>query len=515
MPHASLSRRQMLAGSGACLVTTAMAPSLLAAAPVEFFVSPSGSDTPGHGSKSRPFQSLAYAAAQVTMPGSTIHLAPGSYAVSAPIAVASGVSVIGAGADQTILTGAHDGPLLDLDGGAGGQTLSGFKIDGSEKKLTYGINIGRSDVKVRKIAAEKTLAAAIHIGGGDVLTGIQISECNLKNCAHFDGGQHTGSIWMWNLESCEFFDNSIFETDGYGIKAVGSDGDMRRCKIYRNNIEINLEHVIKGWAPFGIEIWNVAERVLIYENKIKGGISLTGEGRKEGADRTVIMYDNLLDLRGKDSVGFEIHNNTDAEFYRNVVVHPNGAGGFLVMDGPGDKVGNYRPPDSNLHIHHNAIVGDPDMSRRDHTGHVGIWFDITRSCKDVFIYNNVFYGTTTGVDFTLGKIENIHIVNNIFIGWQYVLGFGEGTAGGLVLKNNVFWKDADIMAETKAKVPADAQISGNFVNQDPGLLLKGDELSLAYFAPASKSSFVVGKGIDLGSPINEKTYNIGPIGLSG
>jgi hypothetical protein len=510
MPHVSLTRRQMLAGTGACLVGTALHASSPTTAPTEFFVSPTGSDTPGHGTKSRPFQSLTYAAAQISAPGSTIRLAPGNYAVSGTIPIASGVSVIGTGADQTILTGSHDGPLLDLDGGKGDQTLSGFKIDGREKKLTYGINIGRSDVKVHRIAAENTLAAAIHIGGGDVLTGIQISECNLKNCAHFDGAQHTGSIWMWNLESCDFFDNTIYETDGYGIKAVGSDGDMRRCKVYRNNIEINLAHEIKGWAPFGIEIWNVAERVLIYENKIKGGISLTGEGRKEGADRTVIMHDNLLDLRGKDSVGFEIHNNTDAEFYRNVVVHPNGAGGFLVMDSPN---GLDRPADSNLHIHHNVIIGDPDMSRRDNVGHVGIWFYITRTCKDVFIYNNVFYGTTTGVDFTLGKIENVRVINNIFMGWQQVLRFGDGTASGLVVKNNVFWKDADIMADAKAKIPADAQISGNFVDQNPGLLLKGEELSLEYFAPASKSSFVLGKGIDVGSPVKEKTPNIGPMDL--
>lgn len=107
--------------------------------PDKIYVSESGSDTEGDGSKLHPYRSMTYALTQAVSQMSVV-VRPGTYDLSSgeefPISVPSGVTVTGAGSDSTFVTG---------PGGSNDQQGAVFYLNGAAITLEK-LNISTTSV---------------------------------------------------------------------------------------------------------------------------------------------------------------------------------------------------------------------------------------------------------------------------------------------------------------------------------------------------------------------------------
>src|SRR5688572_14125064 len=123
-----------------------------------YYVSTSGNDAGGNGSSASPWRTLAFAVTKVAAnQGHVIKLSAGTFVESKQFNVPPGVSVEGAGIDQTIIKAASsfyfypadpgfatEKFLIALSSGSatnGNQSLKNFTVDGDAKKLHGGIYV--------------------------------------------------------------------------------------------------------------------------------------------------------------------------------------------------------------------------------------------------------------------------------------------------------------------------------------------------------------------------------------
>ncbi|HWA34853.1 MAG TPA: DUF1565 domain-containing protein, partial [Cyclobacteriaceae bacterium] len=145
-----------------------------------YYVSTLGSDL-NDGSAARPWRTLKYAVTRAAS-GYTIQLAAGTYVEYGQVVVPTGVSIAGAGIDQTIIriasafyyhptspSYASDKFLLNLSSGsatAGNQSLTKFTIDGDSKQLHGGIFVrNRNNVTIGSVKVKNTNYTGIWLWG--------------------------------------------------------------------------------------------------------------------------------------------------------------------------------------------------------------------------------------------------------------------------------------------------------------------------------------------------------------
>src|SRR5688572_15730241 len=133
-----------------------------------FFISPSGNDQSGNGSREKPWRSISFALK--TIPHhqvNTLQILAGTYIESGPLAIPSSLSIVGAGVDLTTIKAASsfyyhpDQPgsspekfLISLIDGdpAHTQKLTNFAVDGSARQVHGGIYIeNRDHVKIEQV----------------------------------------------------------------------------------------------------------------------------------------------------------------------------------------------------------------------------------------------------------------------------------------------------------------------------------------------------------------------------
>lgn len=138
---------------------------------------------PGDGSRTRPFPSLAPAAA-VAAPGDCIALAAGRYD---PASLSGGVSLLGTGTDHVTIAG--DTPL-SVKGGSGG-LLRGFALATDEAALSIA---GTTDLRVEQVAVSSARGSGIDARGvaGLAVTGVQIQQ--VRSAAGPDGPYGIGIL---------------------------------------------------------------------------------------------------------------------------------------------------------------------------------------------------------------------------------------------------------------------------------------------------------------------------------
>jgi parallel beta-helix repeat protein len=388
-----------------------------------FHVSVAGSDD-GNGSATNPWRTLGHAVSKVPAnQGFIIVLSEGTFVENAMIEIPNGVSVVGAGIDKTILKAASSLyyypsypsyarhkiliNLHDYNQSNGNQTLSGFTIDGDDKKLHGGIFVRkRNNVIIENVKVQRTNFTGIWLW--DVKNS-KVKNTEIINSSWGSTWYCAGALSLGNIENVEIDGVQINEGRGYGIKAIGPTGgnNIINLKIHDSRVSVHPYGLWNnGQAPnIAIELWDVVMvGSEIYNTYVDNTISLvTHRTTASTGIQTIRVHHNRLDMitRAKGAgYGMELCIH-DAEVDNNY---------FL---GGNHGIVNWDHVVKNWSIHHNTFFAleckyPGDMVRSQWSG-----------LHNVKLYNNVveFTGTTTMnvVGLYGGASDNLDISNNLFI----------------------------------------------------------------------------------------------------
>ncbi len=317
------------------------------------YVSVSGSDETGDGTRASPWKTPGHAAA-AAHPGETIHLDAGTYHIDFPIELPPGVSLEGAG-ESTILTsctlteemGGRNAILrlvspVGEDGAKtnGNQHVSHIQFDGAAT-ATQAIEIqNRCNVAVH----DCVIVNFVHVGvgwratdiGDDVpsaefVTGGRFYNNCMKDNSYY-GPDAWGSIYgrgalfCGGLQDFEVYGNTIIEDCRTGLEGVRGvpikfwyyTGWMLDCRIHDNVIQRlgspTFSSDEAGWA-FAIESIHQSG-IEIYNNDIIGAVDLN-DGRCGiyggcSCDYAAWIHDNRFtpDPNPKQAFGNAIYEET-------------------------------------------------------------------------------------------------------------------------------------------------------------------------------------------------------------
>lgn len=245
-----------------------------AATPINYYVSPNGSDS-AVGSKAAPFKTLARAARAVTRPGTTVWVAPGSYAGGIKT-TASGTAAARIYWVSTTKWGARIVPPVNStnnsawDNRGNFVSIIGFDVDGSKirtgTKWVHGIYTGGSYsvIKGNRVHHLATTIACNSFGGsaigvdsyykgvkGDVIGNV-VHDIGPKGCRYVQGIYHSTSgtiknnivyrigsaaIHLWHDASNVQIVNNTVTSSAFGIIVGG--GDYYFSKAGANNIHVH------------------------------------------------------------------------------------------------------------------------------------------------------------------------------------------------------------------------------------------------------------------------------------
>jgi len=488
----------------------------------DYYVSTSGSDASGNGSQASPWRSLRVACTKVAAnQGHTIRVSAGTF-LETQIAVPTGVNIIGAGKDQTILKAdpsfyynpaspgyATNKYLLFLNSNSlsnGNQSLKDFTVDGDGKKLHGGIWVKfRTNVLIQRVKIQYTNFNGIWLW--DVKDS-RLTEVDLKNCSWGSSAWASGALNLATLERVEVDHITIDESVGYGIKAIGStNGQMHYLKVHDSRISVN---------PFGqwttssgasapniaFELWNVdMVGCELYNNYIDNILSLVMDAPQwdyPKGSSAIRVYNNTFDMETRAagngySIELTMH---DAEIDHNYFL--KGKHGIANWDSKSHKM-------SNWNIHHNTFYGLTDSYPAD------ILRVQSAGLNNVKFSNNTveFIGTKTCNLIALygGASANVELKNNLVINSNTAynhypnkfIHLENGTMSNLQVSNNF------LVNQPIGSVPG--TYSGNITTGDPKIAKTGSRPA-PYYVPQAGSP-LIDAGLNLGLAFTGTKPDIG------
>lgn len=481
-----------------------------------YYVDPTGSDILGNGSKSKPWKTLASACTRVAANlGHTIHLNSGVFLETLSSSVPSGVSVEGEGSDKTVLNSNLNDWLIKLYSASfvdGNQFLSNFKIVGNGRKLRHGIYIfRRSNVTVHHVDFEEIQDIGLQIsaygynqGVTDTappavyLKGIQIYNCTFVNTAHDnypDDKSSGGALTIGHLEGATIHDNIITENEGYGVKFTVY-GWFKGIKVFNNKIRV--PNIDQAWeVDMSIELWNIYDDCMVYNNSINTWISLV-RGNKGTGSRSVKVYNNdiVFEDLAHTVEGIELASINDVEVYNNYFEKTRY--GIAIWRQNSDAP----PGTSNILIHNNVFFNNPD-------GHGILLGGNGTETNNIEIYNNVFDSVKNAISLQTetqtAKILNVKIKNNIMMQCSTgvaTMGVGANIADTVIAYNN-FFNVRQLFSEWGGVTHSTVIV--NNLQVDPQLILTGSRPT-PYYKPSMPNSPVVNTGTDVGLPYGNAPY---------
>jgi hypothetical protein len=484
-----------------------------------FYVSVTGSDA-GNGSAANPWRTLGHAASNVPAnQGFIIVLSAGTFVENAMVEIPNGVSVVGAGIDTTILKAASSlyyyPPypeydrykflinLHDTNQMNGNQTLSGFTIDGDEKKLHGGIFVRkRNNVIIENVKVQNTNFTGIWLWD---VKDAKVRNSEIINASWGSTAYCSGALNLGNIENVEIYGIRINESRGYGIKAIGPAGNdinnVINLKIHDSRVSVHPYGLWNnGQAPnIAIELCDV--RMVgseIYNTYVDNTISLiTNRTLTSTGIQTIRVHHNRLDMITRaNGAGYGVELTIhDAEVDNNYFL----GGQYGIV--------NWDHAMQNWIIHHNTFFALENIYPGD------IVRSQTSGLHNVKIYHNAveFTGTKTMnvVGLYGGASNNVEIINNLFInnntGYSYypneLIHLENGASvSALAVKNNSFSR------LPIGTVPGTYQ--GNLTS-DPLLTLTGDR-PFQYYMPKEESP-LVNAGLHLGYNFHGSGPDIGVV----
>ncbi|MGB3585464.1 MAG: T9SS type A sorting domain-containing protein [Tunicatimonas sp.] len=443
------------------------------------------------------WKSLAFACDQIPEGAATIELGKGTFEANKTAVLKSGFTVVGQGAEATILTNA-----------AGFSAASDQHCDFSGHAQNYLISVPskRKDITIKELSFsssnENPLYGAIHVWDSDRIeiqnliirnfswAGLYLNrsgEINVegclfedasyeKHCSEWGGGMRTRYVKYMTVHDNEF---KTTKGGGYGYKGSGHED----AKFYNNTFHNNISKGVDDGRPFDFESAHEFDWGLeIFDNVFNGMVSVP-RGGAQG------LTSNSTDKTYEYSI--HIHNNT---FY--------GSGGI-------------EGPRSHLEIDHNYFAQKWNNSGRVYEVHggenpgpvkihhnvaecsMGFVFKKNELNENVSIYNNTVYlvnsdrnNFPTSFLEVSGAVQNWQVKNNIVFSDDAQSpdkpsAFSRGSLpdAGINLSHNVAWKVVNVPE--------------GVTEADPQLVLSGEKPT-AYYAAKNAESYVVDQGTEVG-----------------
>jgi len=486
----------------------------------DYYVSTAGSDASGNGTQGSPWRTLRFACSRVPAnQGHTIRLSGGTF-VELQMTLPPGVSIIGAGIDQTIIKSdpsfyynpsspgySPNKILIQVASNSftpGNQSIQNLTIDGDGKRLHGAIYVKyRTNVLLKGLKVTGTNFTGIWLW--DVKDS-RITEVEMKNCAWGSAAWSSGTIDLANLERVEIDHVTVDEGFGNGIKALGTNGPMHYVKVHDNRISVvpygQWKTTSGGSAPnIAFELWNVDMiGCELYNNYIDNNISLVMDLPQWATPKgtsTIRVYNNILDMEtraGGSGYALEVSLH-DIEIDHNYVL--KGTAAIVNWDTHGNKMSNWK-------IHHNVFYGQS----------AGYPADIVRvqvsGLHNVKFYNNTveFAGNRTCNMISIygGASENVEIKNNLIINsntsytWypNQLVHVENASLSNLQVANNY------LVNQAVGTYP------GSYTNNqsgDPKITKTGNRPTPYYFP--LQGSPLIDAGLNLGMPFEGNAPDIG------
>jgi nitrous oxidase accessory protein len=352
--------------------------------------------------------------------GASIELAAGTFELSAPLELKSGMTLKGAGIDKTIITGSADWKpattsLPDPEMKTQGLDTRAYLLRLKEK--TVGVTVTGLTLRGPQLhggiyAWEPRGLRVSHVKIDDVLwSGIRtfgMKEAKIHDCQFVDaggrwekgkpgerGGITGGGVFAVWMADCEIYNNRFTRTqpgkadEFYGLKIR----QAKRCRIHHNTIEVNFSLEL----PFEND-----EDVEIDHNVLHGTVSIPKHagGPVPKSGRTFHIHHNYF----KDTYSIEFvrngveidhnlfdfdpskdHGNLISGFGKAAAAGPASFHSNLVSN-PGRGVIWINEPYSNLTIRNNHIIAHTTATPRK-DGLFG--FNAKSDFKTIVIRDNV------------------------------------------------------------------------------------------------------------------------------
>ena len=213
-------------------------------------------------------------------PGDTIRLAAGTYTITEAIRPKTGIRLIGAGQEKTIIRFGGEKPdVLIRIAGCEDVEVAHLTLDGDDNRLLvqgiHGTNSRRvkiHHVTVRNLVKTKTWGphGILFTGKNPTrengVTDSEISDCLIENIApdaKFGGGIRMG----WGSSRNRILRNVVRNTGRGGIFADNGSNDLVICE---NTVSGS------GGEGLGIEVWGHSDRAVIEDNCIDHWLSVGG-----------------------------------------------------------------------------------------------------------------------------------------------------------------------------------------------------------------------------------------------
>lgn len=268
-------------------------------------------------------------------PGDTVKLPAGTFTITEPIKLRSGVRVIGAGQGQTLVhfTGAKPGVMINVTGCEDAE-IADLALDAQNNpNVSQGIagsnarRLKLHHLTIRNLAKSKTfgphgiLFNGTNPTGARGVTDSEVSDCLIENIAP-DASFGCGMRFSWGSSSNLVLRNTIRNTGRGGIFGDNGSADL----IIRSNTVTG-----SGGEGLGIEVWEHCDRAVIEDNRIDHWLSIGGNNHcatrrnvisdKSGVVKFIgleaigaygVYTDNLVD--GGQEIGFSVSNNYTNNF---------------------------------------------------------------------------------------------------------------------------------------------------------------------------------------------------------
>jgi len=223
----------------------------------DYYISPKGDDNQ-NGSQSTPWRTLLHACERVPQGQShRILMAPGVYEEVGQCRLPSGVSLIGAGPQKTVLksqaalwVSKMDGYQLEkylIRAEGGKQRISGFTIDGSNKNLHGGIVVlNGQQIEIDSLELRKIFFNGIWLLNvrDASFHDSRIYDCSWGSTSWAAGAVHLGNlnqVELCNLDITEIAQQKENRGGGLGIKSLAMQDnrlegvDIKNCTVTVND----------------------------------------------------------------------------------------------------------------------------------------------------------------------------------------------------------------------------------------------------------------------------------------
>lgn len=486
-----------------------------------YYIDPTGNDSTGNGTITRPWKSLAKACATVT--SGTIHVNAGNYTEVSQCKLSIGVSIEGVGDSSIIKAGQSRLVILLLEsaveGTMGNQEIRSLKFDGSGLTGIRGIDIiKRSNVSIHHCTFIDLLEYAVCYVGKDTVTEPTIYAINnsfhnnvVNNCSKDMGNFVYGALLINGQKSMMIYGNRmIAQTLGRnGCCITGVIGYLDNIKIFNNTLKV-LDN--SGNWNFAIELWFV-HGLEIYNNDIQGRVNV--DNSSKGTNEFGVYIHNNFIYQTKQATGnnmgisFDSMNIDTIIKYNEIYNWCSGIYNYFADSSAGAK---------NIDIGYNLIhkIGGTGYDGSVIKQETGSGAPV---CENWIMYNNTmqcYKEADNGIRINAsGAWKNFYILNNIIIGasdnegWHGNEGIKIEGVGSLInlriQNNNIFtWLTGNI---TEALVATNRVLMNN-ISFD-SLFVSSSDFHLKFTSPCKSFGVNLGMKLDYGDNTITDTPSLG------